>query len=52
METRETQGDYWGLIRLIETAGDSSNSMRLTESHENPGDFWGLMRLKETAGDS
>ena len=52
METHETQGDYWGLIRFIETAGDSSDSGRLMESYENSGDFWGLMRLKETAGDS
>ena len=52
METHEIQGDYWGLIRLIETAGDSSDSGRLMESHENPVDFWGIMRLIETAGDS
>ena len=52
METHETQGDYWELIRHIETAGESSDLERLMESHEDPGDFWGLMRLIETAWDS
>ena len=45
MEAHETQRDYWGLIRLIETAGDSSESGRLKETHETQGDYWGLLGL-------
>ena len=33
-ETNETQGDYWTLMRLIETDGDSRDSNRLLETHE------------------
>ena len=34
METHETQGVYWGIMRLIETAGNSRDSNRLLETHE------------------
>ena len=60
-ETHETQGDYWGLMRLIrlvetqglmklwEFNGGSLDSGRLIETQA---DCWGIMRLIETAGDS
>ena len=44
METHETQGDCWGLVRLSETNGDS----------ETQGDYLGLiilMILIKTKGD-
>ena len=53
METHETQVHYWGLMRVIETAGDTGNSenycglmilMRIINS-------WGIMNLRETIGD-
>ena len=52
MGTHETQGDYWRLMRLIETAGESLDSKRLLETHETQIDYWRLMRLRETTGDS
>ena len=42
MEPHETQGDYWGF-------------MRLSETHETQGDYLGIMRLLillKTKGDS
>ena len=40
METHDTQGDCWGLMRLSMHIGDSSDSRH----------YWGLMRLRDTWG--
>ena len=45
METHETQRDYRGLMRLLESSGDSLDSARLMETHETQGVCLGLMRL-------
>ena len=68
MVTHVTQADYWRLMNLKKTTGDSSVSARLMDTHETQGDFlglmrililiktkrdsWGLMRLWQTKGDS
>ena len=52
MESHDTQGDYWGLMRLKESTVDSLDSGRLMETHETQGDFLVLMRLRESNGDS
>ena len=38
MEINETEGDYWGLMRLSETNGDSSDSGRLLGTDETQRD--------------
>ena len=52
MESHETQGDYWGLMSLSETIGDSLDSGRLLVTHETQRDCWVIMRIKETSVDS
>ena len=54
METRETQGDYMGLMRffiLIKTKG-THETQRLKGTQGTQGDSGGIMRLRKTTVDS
>ena len=48
MGIHETQVDYWVIMRMIETFGDSRDSKRLQETHETQRVSWRIIRLRET----
>ena len=50
VESHDSQGDYWGLMRLKESTVDSWDSGRLMETHEAEGDFWELETQKDYGG--
>ena len=49
MGTHESQTDYWRLMRLKESTGDSD---KLMGTHESQRDYWRLLVTQETNGDS